>query len=172
MEKLLVLDLEDTVCEPVIAGWHSTSLLPREIDRIKRFIEAWQPDSVSLFSFAVHDEADRLQFLQYMQPPLETALGIRFAEVPTVLGSIREACAKEHRMAPSKLTFSDMVEFWGKAISFELFCQNRARKAKVPTHFVLIDDAVPDAHRVDFRTRCETSLVNVERIQEAIARMS
>lgn len=172
MEKLLFLDLEDTVCEPVLTGWRSTSLLPREIDSIKRFIEAWQPDSVSLFSFAVHDETDRLQFLQHMQPHLENALGIRFAEVPTVLGSIREACAKEHRMAPSKLTFSDMVEFWGKAISFELFCQNRARKAKAPTHFVLIDDAVPDAHRVDFRTRCETSLVNVERIQEAIARMS
>ena len=139
MKKVLWLDLEDTVIEPVLQGWGNVSLIPRNILKIKSFMEDWQPDELSIFSFAIHNEFEKKSFSHWVKPWLEDQFGMKIISIPTVDGEIKSACCNDLKLAKELVTFHDMIEFWGKQISFRLLIKQMNN-----VDVVLFDDAVVD----------------------------
>lgn len=144
----LFLDLEDTVVEPVNRGWHLTELVNTE--RVRGFIEDWQPTAVHLFSFALHNVHELSGFNQGTRPMLEAALGVKICMTPTVDEDILPACCRLQGLSPQLTTFTEMVEFWGKQTAFKMFIRQRMLKLfprdsfDQPLHLALLDDAVFD----------------------------
>lgn len=140
----LFLDLEDTVCTPILNGWQHSSLININIHKIRKVIAEFQPHHLHIFSFAIYDAQDVAQFDLHMRPQLEQALGLPVTSVGVLLTDIRQRCCESLSLAPSQVSFSDMVEFWGKQLSFRLFV--RSLFSDAPPHtcnqVMLIDDAV------------------------------
>ena len=139
----LFLDLEDTVITPVVGGW--TSWEPINLAKVRAFIEWWGPDSVNIFSFALHDAEDMAGFDEYVRPFLERELGVRFESVPTTEGDILGACCQVMRLHRGKVDFEEMSAFWSKHEAFRLFIRSLVGSGVVGgAEVALLDDAVAD----------------------------
>lgn len=154
--KQLFLDLEDTVIEPVLTGWHNASLLSADkLDAIRKLIVEEKANSIHLFSFALHNTNELKQFNRFVKKPLEDALDIHLATTFTVDEEILPIICRELKL--HNVTFSEMVEFWGKQEAFRLFCKAMFKRHwltwREEISVVLIDDSVsnetwswPDFH--------------------------
>lgn len=159
--KHLFLDLEDTVIEPVPFGWANTFLI--NIGKVKAFMAEFKPDAVHLFSFAVHDQAELKRFNYHVRPRLESALGIELSMCLTVDDDILPVCAAARSLVPSLVSFSDLVEFWGKQEAFRLFVQRHFAGTENTT-VALLDDSVTDED-FHFRANDLRGLVrNIDRL--------
>ena len=139
-KNVLWLDLEDTVIEPVLKGWGNVSIIPSKIEKIKKFMKEFKPDEVNIFSFAIHNDFEKRGFEHFVKPWLEEKLECKFTLIPTVDDEIKSACCAQLMLARNAVTFSDMVEFWGKQIAFKLFIRHHFHNQEV----TLCDDAVHD----------------------------
>lgn len=140
-QKHLFLDLEDTVIEPVPFGWGNAFLI--NIPKVKRFIAEFKPDEVHLFSFAIHNAHELKQFNYHVRSRLEDALGVSLNLCPTVDDDIIPTCCANLNIASAFVSFSDMIEFWGKQGAFRLFVA-QTFKARQDTTVALLDDVVTD----------------------------
>lgn len=144
--KHLFLDLEDTVICPVVQGWHNVELI--NIDKIRQVIEQFDPRSVHIFSFAIHNEDELSRFCLFVKDGLENAIGRKIELVPTVDGEIRHACCEIMHISPDRVDFSDMSDFWSKQEAFRLFSRfvfrNSWKNWSTDTEVMLLDDAVDD----------------------------
>ncbi len=152
----LYLDLEDTLIEPVVNGWPNVNLIPHKIAEVRKFIEAWKPQHVHIFSFAVWNESEHMRFCLYQKERLEQVLGVKFTTVPTVDDDIIPQACRVLSIDPGMVNFSDASDFWGKGESFRLFMKSTwhdLEKQGRGVEVILIDDAVtnevfqfPDLH--------------------------
>lgn len=134
----LFLDLEDTVITPANDGWHNTE--PINIARVRRFIDSWKPDYVNIFSFAIWDDQQLRLFDFHVRPWLERELGIRFNHIPT-REQIKMRCSVAMRMANDMVSEQDLMDFWGKQMSFRLYIPQWLRNGG---DVALLDDVVHD----------------------------
>lgn len=144
MEKLKIfLDLEDTVIQPVLKGWANVDLLP--LERVKNFINSFESKDISLniFSFALHSQTDVERFSMFVRPTLEEQLGLKFEWIPDS-EMIKNICCQQMNIHPDRVDFMEMVDFWGKQLSFQITAQNFIKKSifRPSDHIVLLDDAV------------------------------
>lgn len=141
--KHLFLDLEDTVILPVVNGWQNTELI--NIDLVREVIRAFKPDSVSLFSFAIHNKQELEGFEKFIRKPLQDAIGRSIARTPTMDDDIIPLCAKAMRLHPSKVAFMDAVDFWSKHQAFRLYISQifglHWKEWQRKTEVLLLDDA-------------------------------
>lgn len=141
-ETHLFLDLEGTVITPVLDGWHNTEIL--NLDKIKDVIWKEQPLTVSIFSFALHNEFDLSAFNCRIRLELERELGVDFARVPLVRDIKSEVCSIK-RLHPNKVDLDDLSSFFGKHDSFRLFVRsltNTPHPRNIHRKFILMDDTV------------------------------
>lgn len=164
----LFLDLEDTVITPVLQGWNGSDLI--NMEKVKKVIADFKPDNVSIFSFAVHNEGDRVGFNSGMRRHLELALGIQFSLVPTMDDDIVPTCCKVLKLHPERVTFQEVCDFLGKQEAFRLYLRHTYGKTwktwGQEIDIVFLDDAVfneyfrwPDLH-IDCR------ITNIDTIKD------
>lgn len=160
MTKQLFLDLEDTLITPVINGWNQVDLV--NIDKIKNFIQQWQPDSVNIFSFAIWNHHELHNFNTHLRGILEDVLGVRFGLVPTVDDDIMPACSRVKGI--QILEFSELSAFFGKGGSFRLFIQDQVNRSATTLErdVVLIDDMVKNEQWSWPDIGVKGSLINVD----------
>lgn len=163
VKRVAFIDLEDTVIEPVLQGWIAAEPigLARNVGKLLR---EWKPDEVRVFSFSVRNESDAQGFRVHVQPWLERLLGFTISDVPTTDGVIFPAVARLAKLHPSRLDFSDVVDFWGKGGAFRLFAKTCAINAAEPLDVLLVDDAVDDEEFAFPRLRLSGRLVNAEQL--------
>lgn len=142
--NILFLDLEDTIITPATLGWHLCELI--NVDKIKRFISNNNIEVVSIFSFAVHDKREKMLFEKHNRAMIEQALGHSLFRIPTVDDDIVPACARQKSLAPSLISFQEMVEFWGKDLAFQLFLKEDFQRNRTPINIFFLDDAIEDFH--------------------------
>lgn len=140
--RALFLDLEDTVIEPVSDGW--VGLRAMNLHRLDAVVERFAPTELHLFSFAVHTPQDLLSFERHVKDWLERRVGLEFT---TALATpeIISKCARQRRIAAELVTFSEVVDFWGKQEAFRLFLKTFAEEQREPgvdLAAVLLDDSV------------------------------
>jgi hypothetical protein len=140
--NILFLDLEDTVIEPVPNGWANTHMI--NTDKIEKFIVDKNITDLRIFSFAVWDQKQKSQFEFWVQKAIERRFGMSFSQVPTIDDDILPACCKQKGLVVELTEFSDMVEFWGKDLSFILCMKEWFKNNKEKHEVFLLDDSVND----------------------------
>lgn len=145
MRREIFLDIEDTICTPIIEGWHRFELI--NLDKIREVLTGFEPHSVSIFSFAIWDKHQLGLFNQHCRPHLEQALGVTFNLVPTTDDDVIPACCRQMGISRSTVDFQEMASFWGKQGAFRLFCREHAKRLRqfspsTSLHLLLLDDAV------------------------------
>lgn len=134
MHKALFLDLESTIITPVGDGWHNFELI--NIPKIQDVISEFQPDEISIFSFAIHNFHERDLFNKITRPWIERSLDCYLLRVPTV-EEIIQKCKNTMGMN-GVVSFMDMLDFWSKNFSFQLFAKSLGKDVEV----LLLDDIV------------------------------
>jgi hypothetical protein len=163
MKKILFLDLEDTIIEPVLTGWHN--FIPKNMDEIKRFIQEEKFEEISIFSFAIWDQTQKKQFEKSCQKWLEKELNIPFTMVPTIDDEILQSCCKQKKIHPQTIDFKDIVDFWSKDLSFILCIKDWFQNEK-DVDILLLDDAVEDMDIHIKQNNMMIRLKNVDRLIE------
>jgi len=143
----LFLDLEDTVITPVTAdGWQHSELITTNIELVKRIITEWNPECVSIFSFALWDKKDLDDFNTIIRGKLEEAIGRKLSFVWTLDDDIVPMSCAEKCRSHGYTTRREVREFWGKQDSFKLcikhFFQAGARDGGPTIEAMLLDDDV------------------------------
>lgn len=147
MKKILFLDLEDTIIEPVLNGWYN--FIPKNIVEVKQFIEENHFHEISIFSFAIWDQNQKKSFENSCKKWLEKELNIQFSMVPTMDDEILHSCCKQKKIHPKSIDFKDIIDFWSKDLSFLLCIQDWFEKEK-DIEIWFLDDAIED---IDFHLK-------------------
>ncbi len=144
MQQHIFFDLEDTVITPATDGWWKTELIHQET--IQKILRRWPGATHHLFSFALHDARQLRLFNEGTRPMLEQSLGSSLVHTPTVDDDILPVCCKVKGLIPSLTSFTDMVEFWGKDLSFKMWIRDWLERhpSKEPRQILFLDDAVQD----------------------------
>jgi len=140
--RLLFLDLEDTIITPVLDGWHKTELI--NVQLIKRLIREFDPDTINLFSFALHNEREVALFNKHCRPMIETAIGHPLDLTPTVDDHIVPTCCNVLGLSKDRVDFSDAGDFWSKQQSFRLWLRGNLSLLSrgFGSEVLLLDDVV------------------------------
>jgi len=145
MQKVKVfLDLEETV----ITNWKDGTLMHQRCKRIRSFLNSLDgfDGTVSIFSFAVHNERDVIDFVCSMRERIEQSLGVTVTECLTV----EQMAEKSQQLTGCRwldgdtMGGFDIFEFClvkGKQGAFDDVCLFRETN---DTRCILIDDVVPD----------------------------
>lgn len=158
--KRLFLDLEDTVITPVLEGWQNTEMI--NVELIKKVIHLFKPDVIDIFSFAISDEKEKQLFNQYCRPMIEQSLGVTLFTVPTTDNDIIKACCAQKNINPKKVDFSDLSDFWGKQLSFNLWCEHHFKNPSYPVQCLFLDDAVSNSYIKSLDNSFDAFILNVD----------
>lgn len=140
--RYLFLDLEDTVVEPVTFGWSNPKLI--NIEKVRTFIQQFEPTAVHIFSFAVATQTDRTEFETHVKPLLEAELGVAITHCPTLFDDIIPACSRQANLAAGTVSIDDVCDFWGKQGAFKYYVQQVFKGLGQPVAVALLDDVVTD----------------------------
>jgi hypothetical protein len=143
VRRHLFLDLEDTVITPVLEGWFNTHMI--NVQKVKAQIEAFKPDAVHLFSFAIWNQEQLLRFNMGTRPMLENSLGVKLQGIPTVDDEIIPACCSVMNLSTDRVDFQEMSNFWSKHEAFRLNMRHmfkNTHRHDVDVEVMLLDDAV------------------------------
>lgn len=164
----LFLDLEDSIITPVLEGWPNVHLI--NVNKIRRVINEFKPDSLHIFSFAIWNELEKQRFSMFVQERIESALGMKLGLIPMVDVEIKHACCNIMRISPSVVEFNDMSEFWSKQESFRLFSRfifrNNWNNWQQEQHVMLLDDAVVDEDFCFPKLHLTGTIRNIDEIGE------
>lgn len=163
-KRHLFLDLEDTVIEPVLKGWHATEMI--NVAKVKAFIAEFKPHEVHLFSFAVWDNQQKAMFQQGTQPMLEAALGIRLHSIPTVDDDIIPAVCNVLGLPRSSMDFDDLSTFCGKHDAFRHCMRNLFKHSSSLKELVLLDDAVYNETSEWPDLQVKLRILNIDQMKE------
>ena len=160
-KRLLFLDLEDTVIEPVMKGWHNTEMI--NVEKLKKFINELKPDSVHIFSFAIWDEIEKERFILYTQPMIEKTLGITIVGVPTVEDIIHNVC-RVKSVPNGSIDFDDLSTFFGKQHAFHLCMRHLYATNSTPVELTFLDDVVYNEACVWPDSQVTLRILNIDQI--------
>lgn len=161
MNKILFLDLEDTIITPVTTGWHNIDLI--NLEKIKSFILENKITTLNIFSFAIWNESEKEKFSDKCLPWIESELGHKVSFIPTVDSHIINACCLQKGLNRSTVDFSDLGAFWSKDIAFML-CIKEWFKDKTDNHCFLLDDVVENVDMFFSKNNLKISILNVDKL--------
>lgn len=132
--KNIFLDLEGTL----IATIDNAELASP--GPIVKWINSIKPDSVSIFSFAIDNAADRSKFRDSgLQKILEDTFSFKTLDVITV-EEVKRAIQLKNHIILDNLT--EVKQLWGKTRGFIDFCHFHFSNCEC----ILLDDMVEDMH--------------------------
>jgi len=157
MFDTIFLDLEDTVIE----SWHSPYYT--NLQKVRKWLKDNTVTEVGIFSFAIHNDADKAIFDQQMRVGLTDALGIRITTWPSVLEmmTIDTKYTGDHWVRPGVTQsegVTDYVNMRGKQNAFINFVNATLPNSR---HAALLDDIVEDVTLTYRNTGRQISMVNV-----------
>ncbi len=142
--KSVWLDLEDTIITPVVDGWWKTELI--NVEKIKRIIDDFNPDSVNIFSFAIWNQKELQSFNSAVRPLIEQHLGRKLSSIPTVDDEIIPTCCAVLGLQRNTVDFSEASAFWSKHQAFRLCCRQLFKNIwatwQHETEVLFLDDVV------------------------------
>lgn len=144
------LDLEDTI----INNWYDGLLI--NPNRIKKWLTStYNVDEISIWSFAIYDEADKREFVSSgMKDMIEKALECRIIDFYSVDEMRVRIETYEGIKYDSRHEF---MQINGKHYSFIKYCIGYEPN----TRCVLLDDVVPSWELFDHKTNTIVHLINV-----------
>ena len=147
LKTKIFLDLEETV----IDTWGSSLLVNTSV--VRGFLRDNDAKEVSIFSFAIWDNADKEHFVDSsMKHMLETALEVKIVEWLSVDEIIKINAPGTDRI--------DYISWEGKARAFYALCKNR----EYDTTCMLVDDTVDSEVLTVHDKRLEIKLIPVQRL--------
>jgi hypothetical protein len=120
-------DLEETI----ISEFDNPRLI-----NIKKVNDMEYPLEVGVFSFAIWNERDRIQFSNYIQPMIEDAFGFKVITVPT-MDEITSVVKQKWIAIEDR---DDLFDFFDKERAFVEYC----RIMFPGENCTLVDDRVPN----------------------------
>lgn len=164
IERHLFLDLEDTVITTVENGWATAQVINSR--KVRDFILKFNPHYVHVFSFAIWNAEDVADFNRHVRPYVESNLGIKFVNVPTLDVEILSECCKSMNINKSTVTRRDVIDFWGKQEAFRLYARSLFGKPLdgVQTDIVLLDDMVTEEKFCFPKIRLNGQILNISDI--------
>ena len=130
MDKILFLDLEQTLIE----SWYVPDFCNR--DFINKIIDQEGTNKIHLFSFAIIEESDQLEFQKRFKNPIENHFNI---EILSVI-SVREMMNTIFKSQGAIFEKFEFITIWGKLKAFQDYCAISFEN----TECVLVDDIVPN----------------------------
>lgn len=154
VENIFFLDLEQTI----IDCWDNAELI--QVPQIKRWLNANGATSVSIFSFAIWNDADKHRFDGWIRPQIERALGMPVDTWPSVQDMIKADYDHTGIKFESGHEVSEYIQLRGKKDGFinYVLCRYDFKRA------VLIDDVVPDLTLSHRHQGWSIELWNVDRL--------
>lgn len=135
MQKILFLDLEDTVIDRFDDGQRRTAVNHAQV---RQFLQVEQPDEVRLFSFALSGEASLQHLHTHWKDWLGSALGVAIEVKDTfTTRKLFELCRKHGTVFENEL---ECMLFHSKQFGFQHFIELSPQFHG--TEVVLLDDAV------------------------------
>lgn len=144
------LDLEATI----IHSWSNPTLC--NLQKVRNFLKTHDAKQVSIFSFAIWDEKDKMYFEQNFKKFLEEALAVEIIEWPSVDEMRQEILWKQG----TAFERTEFINVWGKSRAFFDFC-----RVTQDEDCVLLDDVVDDEIVTNLRTNRIFGTVNVTRLK-------
>lgn len=144
-------DLEETL----VRSWSNPVLV--NLARVREFLERHAVQEIHVFSFAIYDAEDQVEFVRSFKPHLERALNVRILSWPCV----DELCQHTVAMGGPALSRLDYLREWGKVRAFV----DHVRSQGFSGHAVLVDDAVPDVVTVERRSGHMVECLNVDNLE-------
>ena len=137
MVRHLFLDLEDTVITPVIEEWATAELI--NVQKILNFIHDYNPDTLNIFSFALHNDFELNGFRNSgTQMMIERVFNTNLIRMPTVEYMI-DIFTKHMRLGQGSVDFIDFTHMVGKQNAFRIYVKEIGRNHD---EFILLDDVV------------------------------
>ena len=152
--SLVLLDLEQTVVD----DWQSRNFLWHKMERVKRFLEQFQPFTLGLMSWAVWDDGDLRVFHDELERPLSEFFCSRFEMAWSLDQWMRSLLKCKGLRAERK----DMFDCFGKHETL-FMCRNDP--VFTNRRVVLVDDVAE--HGLSFATSNNnlTNFVNVDQLE-------
>lgn len=126
------------------------------VQKIRAFIETHRPDSVGIFSFAIWDDKDHVDFGKWgIKSAIENALGIELTEILTVPQICKEVFWKQGVV----MEVNEFITIWGKQRAFIDWCLLTQQG-----HAMLIDDVVQNITVIDNDRQLRIDTLNVNKI--------
>ena len=144
MKKILFLDLEGTVINQLgpesFIGEPPDLLINQE--KINAFIQRERPESVGVFSAAIHNDRNIAHFHNTVKRVLESThdMIVDNELIPTV-DDICRCIERRHKLQANTVSQSDFFEFFGKEGGFIEFCRESDKFSGC--EMILLDDVVP-----------------------------
>jgi hypothetical protein len=123
-------DLEETC----MTSWSDGCLA--NVSKLRDWVEENNVTEVTVFSFAVWNDADVEKFNREFKPMIERAFNVKVVDVVKA-ETVKEVCCYEMRAA---FSLSEFVSLWGKKRSFMEYCALTLKDCTA----VLVDDCVPN----------------------------
>lgn len=137
----LFLDLEETLIDPILDdNWQAASFIPKNVAKIRKFIDETNPELVQIFSFAIRGPSDDWAYRTNLHHRIEEQLDCRVTCSATRQEMI-EACASVMNLHEGNITHGDLTRMWDKQLAFRMYGQYHFGKLK-DTNLILIDDMV------------------------------
>ncbi len=143
------LDLEETI----INNWND-GLFLGHVHKIKKWLDDNEIKEINIWSFAIWNDKDILDFESHLKKQIELALGRPIVLYPSVEQMQKLVYQYEHTEYDSVWEFMQLNR---KNWSFIKYCLGHHKDCKC----ILIDDAVPNQTLVDHDINLTIRLINV-----------
>ena len=151
--KQLWLDLEETI----INNWNDGLLI--NSTRIRNWLDNNNIDDINIWSFAIWDEKDQLEFVKSgMKESIERVLRRQILSYPSITEMSKFVYQYEKIHYDGR---TDFIAINGKHWSFIKFCMGQHPGKDC----ILIDDSIPSWNIEDTKTGGKITLINVRDIQ-------
>ena len=155
MQTKVFLDLEQTVTTLIEDQLYSTTELIG-IQKMRKFLKERNASVVSIFSFAIDNDEERMTFLNsWLRRALEEGLGVKILEVITV-EEVRNAILKRRRAKFEELW--EVKQLVGKEVGFLDYVRQHHKNC----HCILIDDMVETSKMTFSNSGLEVEMINVD----------
>jgi len=146
------LDLEETIIE----SWSNPLLM--NVGKIGNFLHTAGVEEVGIFSFAIWNEQDRIDFVKRgIKQAIEISLGVTIKEILTVPNIANEVFWK----TGLRMDINEFITIWGKQRAFIDWALITQRNEK---RVILIDDVVRNIDVIDRDRNLLIELINVEKL--------
>lgn len=152
MNKIFYLDLEGTL----IDSFFEKQLI--NVDVVRWFINFHRIKEVNVFSAAIWDDIDLLEFNVKIKDFIESEFGVTVVSCPTM----EEVCKITPNLQSICFDYvSEVISLLGKKRMFEDWC---FRKKEPNTHHVLIDDSFGNTTLIDYDLNIIVETIDVLKI--------
>ena len=150
-------DLEETIINEFnVYGYDMVN-----VEKIKKIISDNNISDIIIFSFAIHDEKDKADFVQCFKTPIEQAFHVTVNDKVDSIMDMSKIFTKNHRM--STMSKSDFFDFINKERMMIEYVQYMIKfNGMKNTRIIFVDDVIPDADYIFKTPNVKIEFINIK----------